>query len=57
MKLLGDLIHDVTSFLGIEECSGCKKRRKKLNAAHAKMKGGRKRAPACPECVKARHIG
>jgi hypothetical protein len=58
MKLIGDLIHDVTSFLGIKECSGCKRRRKKLNAAHAKLKGrgGRKTTP-CVECAKVRRIG
>lgn len=57
MKLIGDLVHDVATFLGFEECSGCKKRRKKLNEAHARarLKGSRK-AP-CAECKKVQRIG
>jgi len=54
VKLLGDLVHDVANFFGFEECDGCKRRRKKLNAAHAKVKGRRTK---CPECTKARRIG
>ncbi len=55
MKLVGDMFADVAQFLGFAECDGCKRRKKKLNAAHAKLRGKR-RAP-CPECVKARRIG
>lgn len=55
MKLFGDLVHDVATFLGFEECDSCKKRRKKLNAAHARLRG--KRKPPCVECAKARRIG
>lgn len=51
MKLIGDIISDVTRFLGIEECDSCKRRKKKLNAAHAKLRGKRTR---CAECVKVR---
>lgn len=54
MKLLGDMVADVAKLLGFRECSGCKRRRKKMNDADAKLRG---RKSACPECVKARKIG
>jgi hypothetical protein len=53
-KLFGDMIGDLAKALGFKECSGCKKRRRKLNAAHAKLRG---RKIACPECDKAKHVG
>lgn len=55
MKLLGDIVSDVARFLGIEECDACKKRKARLNAAHAKIRG--KRVRPCHECAKARKIG
>lgn len=55
MKLIGDFIHDVATFFGVEECDGCKKRRKKLNAAHARLRG--KKPKRCADCAKVRRIG
>jgi hypothetical protein len=55
MKLLGDFISDVAQALGIRECERCKRRKTKLNAAHARLRGG-KRA-RCVECAKARRMG
>lgn len=54
MKLLGDLLSDAAKLLGFRECAGCKRRKRKLNAAHAKLRG---RKPKCTECEKARHVG
>ncbi len=53
-KLLGDMIGDLAKALGFRECRGCKRRRKKLNAAHAKLRG---RKVDCPECDRAKHVG
>lgn len=55
MKLIGDIIGDFAKALGFRECKGCKRRRKKLNDAHAKLRG-RGKAP-CVECDKAKHVG
>jgi hypothetical protein len=52
MKLAGDIVSDFARLLGIRECEGCKRRKKKLNAAHAKLRGSR-----CVECAKVRRIG
>jgi hypothetical protein len=57
MKLLGDLVHDVATLLGIEECGACKRRRRKLNAADARVRAGLKRkgrSAPCAECDRAK---
>jgi hypothetical protein len=54
MKLIGDVVSDVARFLGFKECDACKKRKKKWNAAHQKLRG---RKPPCAECAKVRRIG
>jgi hypothetical protein len=55
MKLLGDFIGAVAEGLGFKECAGCKRRKAKLNAAHARLRGGRRKR--CDECKKARTMG
>lgn len=54
-KLAGDIISDFARLLGIHECEGCKRRKKKLNAAHAKLRGAKR--GRCIECAKARRMG
>jgi hypothetical protein len=59
MKLLGDLVADVAQFFGVAPCDRCKRRRKKLNAADARVRaklGGKKRKPPCADCTKVKRI-
>jgi hypothetical protein len=55
MKLIGDFISDLTKALGLKEsrCGGCARRRKKLNAMHARLRGGGS-TRACAECARAK---
>ena len=55
MKLAGDIVSDFARMLGIRECASCKRRKAKLNAAHARLRGDK--GKGCAECAKARRMG
>jgi hypothetical protein len=51
MKLFGDVVADMAKALGFKECDACRRRRRKLNDAHTRLRAKRGRSH-CSECDK-----